>query len=191
MLREARSYSDQVQLLLTANERSGADQVARAFQDVAEQRLRECLAGIKRDEKAQKRVAGQIGTPHAIDEVRELAAILRARDALGVVGSRLPGHDQQSCRRTTGKREGVARLPIGRHRDVFLYALLIVMSRLGSPGSSSASPFMRRRATSPTHIAATPFAIAVDVVLGDLDRIDHQPARRAEGGRQRRRSRPV
>src|ERR1043165_4765500 len=98
MLREARTYSDQVQLLLAANEKNGADQVARAFQDMAEQRLRECLAGIRSDEKAFKRVAGQIGTPHAIDEVRELASILRARDALGVIGSPRPPHNTNPCR---------------------------------------------------------------------------------------------
>ena len=133
MLREARSYSDQVQLLLAANEKSGADQVARAFQNLAEQRLRECLASIKKDEKALQRVAGQIGTPHAIEEVRELAAILRARDALGVIGSRLPPTISNLADEQLENVRALLDSPIGRHRDVFLYALLIVMSRLGSP----------------------------------------------------------
>lgn len=171
MLREARTYTDQVQLLLTANEKSGADQVARAFQDLAEQRLRECLAGIKSDEKAFKRTAGQIGTPHAIDEVRELAAILRARDALGVIGSRLPA----SIGNLSGEQlENVKALldsPIGRHRDVFLYALLVVMSRLGSPWQLIRLAIHAAASDAAEHLAATPFAIAVDVVLGDLDRI--------------------
>src|SRR5438477_543294 len=90
MPQEAKKYADQVQLLLAANEKNGAEQVGRAFQDLTEQRLRECFAAIKNDEKARRRVAGQIGTPHALDDARELAAILRVRDALGVIGSRLP-----------------------------------------------------------------------------------------------------
>jgi len=49
MPKEAKSYSDQVQLLLAAKEKNGAEQVARAFQDLAEQRLRECFLAIKRD----------------------------------------------------------------------------------------------------------------------------------------------
>ena len=73
-----------------ANEKKGAEQVARAFQDLAEQRMREISAAAKADDKAQRRIAGQIGTPHAIEDVREIAAILRVRDALGVIGSRLP-----------------------------------------------------------------------------------------------------
>ncbi|MEJ0076032.1 MAG: hypothetical protein WDO17_11395 [Alphaproteobacteria bacterium] len=169
MLREARTYSDQVQLLLAANERNGAEQVARAFQDLVEQRLRECLASIKRDEKDLKRVAGQIGTPHAIDEVRELAAILRARDALGVIGSRLPAAISNLAGEQLENVRALLDSPIGRHRDVFLYALLVVMSRLGSPWQLIRLAIHAAVSDAADHIAATPFAIAVDVVLGDLD----------------------
>lgn len=171
MLREARSYSDQVQLLLAANEKSGADQVARAFQNLAEQRLRECLASIKRDEKAQKRVAGQIGTPHAMDEVHELAAILRARDALGVIGSRLPATISNLAGEQLENVRTLLDSPVGRHRDVFLYALLIVRGRLGSPWQLIRLAIVAAASDVAEHIAATPFALAVDVVLGDFDRI--------------------
>jgi len=171
MLREARSYTDQVQLLLAANEKSGADQVARAFQNLVEQRLRECLAGTKRDEKALQGVAGQIGTPHAIDEVRELASILRARDALGVIGSRLPAAIGNLAGEQLVNVRALLDSPIGRHRDVFLYALLVVMSRLGSPWQLMRLAIQAAASDIAEHIAATPFAIAVDVVLGDFDRI--------------------
>ena len=67
-----------------------AEQVARAFQDLAEQRMREIQATSKSDDKARRRVAAQIGTPHALEDVREIGAILRVRDALGVIASRLP-----------------------------------------------------------------------------------------------------
>jgi len=171
MMREARAYSDQVQLLLGANEKNGADQIARAFQDMAEQRLRECLATIKSDEKAFKRVAGQIGTPHAIDEVRELASILRARDALGVVGSRLPASISNLAGEQLENVKALLDSPVGRHRDVFLYALLIVMNRLGAPWQLIRLAIHAAVSDTAEHIAATPFAIAVDVVLGDLERI--------------------
>jgi len=171
MMREARIYSDQVQLLLAANEKNGADQVARAFQDMAEQRLRECLAVVRSDEKASKRVAGQIGTPHAIDEVRELAAILRARDALGVIGSRLPASIGNLADEQLENVKALLDSPIGRHRDVFLYALLIVMNRLAAPWQLIRLAIRAAASDVAEHIAATPFAIVVDVVLGDLDRI--------------------
>ena len=47
--RRPRPIADQVNLLLGANEKNGAEQVARAFQDLAEQRMRECARSLKRD----------------------------------------------------------------------------------------------------------------------------------------------
>src|SRR3954471_17280149 len=40
--RRAKAYIEQVELLLTADETNGAEQVARAFQDLVEQHLHEC-----------------------------------------------------------------------------------------------------------------------------------------------------
>src|ERR1051325_6170153 len=171
MLRDARTYTDHVQLLLAENETNGADQVTRAFRDRAEQRLRECLASLKRDEKESKRIAGQIGTPHALDEARELAAILRARDALGVIGSPLPASIGNLGGEQLQNVWALLDSPIGRHRDVFLYALLVVMSRLGSPWQLIRLAIHAAASDVADHIAATPFAFAVDVVLGALDRI--------------------
>jgi hypothetical protein len=171
MLREARTYTEQVQMLLAANEKNGAEQVARAFQDLVEQRLQECLVGAKGDEKALRRIAGQVGTPHALDELRELAAILRVRDALGVIASRLPPAISNLADEQLENVKALLDSPIGRHRDVFLYALLIVMSRLGSPWQLIRLAIHAASSDVAERIAATPFAIAVDIVLGDLDRM--------------------
>jgi hypothetical protein len=171
MLRDARTYTDQVQMLLAANEKNGAEQVARAFQDLVEQRLQECLVSAKGDEKALRRIAGQVGTPHALDELRELAAILRARDALGVISSRLPPAISNLADEQLENVKALLDSPIGRHRDVFLYALLIVMSRLGSPWQLIRLAVHAASSDVAERIAATPFAIAVDIVLGDLDRM--------------------
>src|SRR2546423_1123834 len=168
---EAKKYADQVQLLLAANETNGAEQVGRAFQDLTEHRLRECFAAIKRDEKAERRVAGRIGTPHALDDVRELAAILRVRDALGVIGSRLPPTISNLGDEQLENIKALLDSPIGRHRDVFLYALLLVMSRLGSPWQLIRLAVRAAASDVAAQVAETPFAVAVDIVLADLDRM--------------------
>src|SRR5688500_15871553 len=171
MPREARTYGDQVQLLLATHERSGAEQVARAFQDLAEQRLRECLFTIRKDDKATRRVAVQIGIPDAIETLRELGALLRVRDALGVIGSRLPPTISNLADAQLANVAALVDSPIGRHRDVFLYALLVVMSRLGSPWQLIRLAIHAAATDVAARIAETPFAVAVEVVLTDLDRI--------------------
>jgi len=59
MPQEAKTYVDQVNLLLAANGKKDAAEVARAFQDLAEQRMREIQATSKSDDKAGRRVAAQ------------------------------------------------------------------------------------------------------------------------------------
>src|SRR5256714_6132406 len=171
MPQEAKTYADQVRLLLTANEKNGAEQVARGFQDLTEQRIGACFASIKDDEKVQRRVAGQIGTPHALDDVRELAAILRVRDALGVIGSRLPSTISNLGDEQLENVKALLDSPIGCHRDVFLYTLLLVMSRLDLSWQLIRLAIHAAASDEATHIAGTPFNVAVDVVLADLDRM--------------------
>jgi hypothetical protein len=171
MPKEARTYGDQVSLLLAANEKNGAEQVARAFQDLVEQRVSECLIAIRKDEKETQRITGQIGIPRAIETLREFAAILRVRDALGVIGSRLPPTISNLAEAQLANVTALLDSPIGRHRDVFLYALLVVMSRLGSSWQLIRLAIRAAASDVAARIAETPFAVAVDVVLTDLDRM--------------------
>lgn len=168
---EAKTYVDQVSLLLAANEKNGAEQVARAFQDLAEQRMREALGAARTDEKLHRRLAAQVGTPHAIEDVREIAAILKVRDALGVIASRLPPTISNLADEQLENVSALLDSPIGRHRDVFLYALLVVMNRLGSPWQLIRLGINAAKSDVAGRIAETPFAVAVDVVLIDIERM--------------------
>jgi hypothetical protein len=168
---EAKAYADQVSLLLATNEQKGAEQVARAFQDLVEQRLREIIAGPKADQKTQRRVAGQIGTPNALEDIREVGAILRARDALGVIASRLPASISNLADDQLTNVRALLDSPMGRHRDVFVYALLLVMHRLGSPWQLIRLAIQAAGSDAAARIAETPFAVAVEIVLTDVERM--------------------
>lgn len=171
MPQETKTYLDQVNLLLAANGRRDADQVARAFQDLAEQRIREVQALGKSDTKAARRIAAQIGTPQALEDVREIGAILRVRDALGVIASRLPVSISNLADEQLENVRTLLESPIGRHRDVFLYALLLVLNRLGSPWQLIRLAILAAGSDAAARIAETPFAVAVEVVLSDVARM--------------------
>ena len=93
------------------------------------------------------------------------------RDALGVIGSRLPPTISNLAEAQLANVTALLDSPIGRHRDVFLYALLVVMSRLGSPWQLIRLAIRAAASDAAARIAETPFAVAVDVVLTDLDRM--------------------
>jgi len=171
MPQEAKTYVDQVNLLLAANGRKEAAEVARAFQDLAEQRMREIQATSRSDGKAGRRVAAQIGTPQALEDVREIGAILRVRDALGVIASRLPPSIGNLADDQLDNVKTLLESPIGRHRDVFLYALLLVMSRLGSSWQLIRLAIQAAGSDAAARIAETPFSVAVEIMLADVARM--------------------
>jgi hypothetical protein len=170
MAQAAKTYVDQVNILLTAGETAGAEHAARAFQDLAEQRLSEVLASTKGDD-ALRRLASQIGMPHALENMREFAAILRAHDALGVIAARLPATIGNLADEQLENVRGLLDSPAVRHRDVFLYALLMVMSRLGSPWQLIRIAIRAAETDVAARVAESPYAVAVDVVLADIGRM--------------------
>jgi len=55
------------------------DHLIRSFQDQAAARIRSMLDEIKTDDKARRRMIGQIGSPSALEEARDLLTILAGR----------------------------------------------------------------------------------------------------------------
>jgi len=168
---EARTHIEQLTILLGANEKRGAEQVARAFQDLVESRMHEALIAIKGDDKARRQLEFRIGTANAIEHLRETAAILRIRDALGVLASRLPLSIGNLADEQLENVRTLLESPVGRHRDVFLHALLMVMSRLGSPWQLIRLAIAAAATDVAARVAETPYAAAVDVVLSDMERM--------------------
>src|SRR5262249_28957082 len=87
---EAKTYTDDITLLMASESTAEAEQAARRFQDVAVERIRETLAVAKSDEKAGRRIAGQIGVSGALEHLRDVYTVMRSREALALVASRLP-----------------------------------------------------------------------------------------------------
>jgi hypothetical protein len=168
---EAKAYIEQVNVLIGASEKKAAEQVTRAFQDLVEQRMRDLLATVKTDDKARRQVAFQLGTPNGVEDLREVASILRMRDALAVFGSRLPPTINNLADEQLENVKSLLDSPMGRHRDVFLYALLVVMSRLTAPWQLIRLAIAAAGTDAAARVADTPYAVAVEVVLADVERI--------------------
>jgi len=103
--------------------------------------------------------------------VREVASIMRARDALAVIGTRLPQVITNLADEQRDNVMGLLESPIGRHKDIFLYALIIVMSRLVAPWQLVRLAIRAAESDSAARIAETSYAVAVDIVLTDIDRM--------------------
>jgi hypothetical protein len=167
---EAKAYSEQVSRQLLAGDRGAADLLARAFQDRALQRIQEALAAVGSDSKASRRLAGQIGVPQAIEELREIVNVLKAREALAVVGSRLPTTIKNLADEQLDNVKTLLDSPVAQHRDIFLYSLVLVRSRLGTPCQLIRLAVKAAASDAAARIAETSYAVAVTIVLADLER---------------------
>jgi len=166
---EAATYVDEANRHLLAGEAAKAELLARALQDHALARIEQALAAADTDAKARRRLAGRIGTPHALEDLRDIVGVLAGREALDLLGARLPQHVRNLADEQLDNVKALVDQPVARHRDMFLYGLLLVMSRLGSPWHLIRIAVRMAETDKAARIAQTPAALAVTIVLDDLE----------------------
>jgi hypothetical protein len=168
---EAKAYSDHVSRHLLAGDEQPAGQLAKAFQDRALQRIQEALNQVSHDDKAQRRLSAQVGVPQGIEELREIVSVLSVRDALAVVASRLPMQIKNLADESLDSIKVLLDSPVARHRDVFLYGVLLVRNRLAAPWQLIRLATRAVASDAAGRIAESPYSVAVTIVIGDVERM--------------------
>src|SRR3984957_2242523 len=167
---EAKALSEDINRALLAEDKTKADPLVRALHERAILRMRETLAGVGTDEKAQRRLAIQVGTPRATDDVATLLHVLEVRDVLADLAKRLPNSYVRTFEREVIEQAKVhidtacAAKSLGgaaaRKADVVRYGLVLLMNGLAAPWQ------LIRLAT---RVAETPYAVAVAIVLSEME----------------------
>lgn len=168
---ETQPYADDVARALTAGDNDKAEQLTRIFQDKVIERTGALLANGQLDEKARRRIAVQVGTPRALEDVKTLLAVLRARNELASLSARLPGHIKSLADDQLASVKALLDSPLYRQPDVFLYGLLLVMNRLAAPWQLIRLATRAAESDSASRVAETPYAAAVTIVLGEIERM--------------------
>jgi hypothetical protein len=175
---EAKALGDDINRALLANDRVKAEQRTRALQDRAILRMRDALASVTGDDKARRRLAVQVGTPRALEDLATLIGILANRDLLNELARRLPNHlrtferDQIDSVKLlleaaiAQKTQGGANVA---KTDVFLYGFVLIMGRLAAPWQLIRIATRAAETDVAARIAETPYARAVSIVLGEIE----------------------
>jgi len=166
---QSAAYAEETKLHLLAGAGEKAEALARAFQDEAVTHIDHALAAVDPDVKARRRLAGRIGTPNALEELREVVAILRARDALSSLAARLAPHIRNLADEQLENVSALLDSPLARRRDLALYALLLVMSRLGSRWHLIRLAVRSAGTDIAARIALTPAALALTLAVEDIE----------------------
>jgi hypothetical protein len=178
---EVKAFADQATSLLLANETGKAEQLARALQDRAVRRIEETLAALDADIAARRRLASQVGTPQALEDLRDFVGVLKGREVLAQLGGRLPKSIRNLADEQLDNVKALLDATLARHRDVFIHGLLLVMSRLGSPWHLIRIAVKAAETDKAVRIAQTPAAVAVTIVLDDIERQVAQLRREMKG----------
>lgn len=174
---EAKAFTDDIERAFLAADPIKADQLMHALHDRAIQRMTEAIAVLDAHEKAGRRFAAKVGTPHAVGDVATIARILTVRGRLADLSKHLPEHirsfehDQVD---QVKKLLEAAKKPLPKdarqeRKDVMLFGLIMVFNRLALPWQLIHIATRVVESDDVAFIAGTPYAVAVDIVLNDLE----------------------
>ena len=168
---EAKAVTDEVARAYASDDTAKAEALARAFQDRTVQRMQEALESAQGDDKTSRRLAAQIGTPRALDDVGAILNILKARDTLASLSARLPGHIKNLSDKQLDDVKALLDLPQASAPPLFLSALVLVMSRLAAPWQLVRLATKAAGSDAAARVSETPYAIAVAIVLAEIARM--------------------
>jgi hypothetical protein len=167
---DARSYSDEIEQGLLAGDGDKVEHLARSFQDRVVRRIEQLLEGLPNNDKERRRLTVQLGTTRALEDVQAVRGILHARDGLAALGAQLPGHISSLSGPLLEKVKGLIDTPPAAKSDLFLYSLVLVMSRLAAPWQLIRLATKAAGGDDAGRIAETPYVVAVTIVLDEVER---------------------
>jgi hypothetical protein len=170
---ETRALGDDIRRALLGGDKTKTDQLVRALQDRAVARMREALASVGADEKAQRRLAIQVGTPRAAEDVTTILHILEIRDLLADLSRRLPNHirafEREVIEQAKVLIDGATTGHAARKADIVRYGLVLLMHRLAAPWQLIRLATRAAESDAAVRIAETPYAVAITIVLGQME----------------------
>ena len=165
----ARDYNEQMKLLITANKPKDVQQSAAIFQVKVSKSLEGNLASAEGAERARARLAAYTASPSVYGDLVKMMGALRARDALAKFGAALPEKIAKFDDAKVGKITAQLDAFRKKNADAVPFALALIAGRLKTPRELIRLATKAARSRSATDVAATPYAIAVSMVLDQID----------------------
>lgn len=144
----------------------GLEAATRKFQLAAAEAIAKAATPVTGEDA--HRALARIGTPNVVEDLLSIGSVLRAREALDSLGSRLPSQlraltDVQLAAVIEGLNVPSLQTP-----QVLPFALSLIMQRLHEPWQIVRLAIKMAASDDEIRVAATPYGIAVTIALHDL-----------------------
>jgi hypothetical protein len=165
----ARDYNDKMKILIGSDKQKEARLAAVTFQTKVTKAVEGFLKSPETGEQARTKLAAYTASRSAFADLIKIAAALRAREAIAKFNEALPAKISKFDDAQIGKV--VAQLNAFRKTDAdaLPFALTLIAARLKTPWQLIRLATKASRSKSAADVAATPYAIAVSMVLDQVD----------------------
>jgi hypothetical protein len=170
MPHEIGTHADQLSAAIRQENAEEAQKLALAFQNrfvaEAEKNLKENTS----DLKARQKLVSQLGGENVLDDLLDVIAILKIREALAALSQRLPPQIKNLVDTDLQAVRSLFEHPAVQRPSVFPYALALLFSRLAFPPHILRLAVAAAETDSAPRIAETSYAFAVDLVVDEISR---------------------
>ena len=168
---DAKILADEVNDALLAGDEPKAEHITRAFQARAAAAIEASFESAAADEKVRRRMLAQIGTQRPSEDATTLKCVLKGRDALASLAAHLPLRIGNLANEQLDECKALIESASARDGDLFLYALLMVMSRLAAPWQLIRFGIKAAGSDTAARVAETHYGVTVTIVLAELERM--------------------
>ena len=170
MPEQAASFKREAGRALAAADPATCDHLTHLFHERLIERIRITFAAVASNEKARRRLAGQIGTVAPLKDIGDLFAIITRRDTFALIESRLPGHIPNLTPPLIDSVMALLESPFGVAHELLPYSLVLVLSQLAAPWQLIRLAVKAAGSDHDARVAGTPYATAVVHALGEIER---------------------
>lgn len=165
----ARDYAGTMKRAVATNNLREAQRVAQAFQIKVTRYLEGTLASADGAEHARADLSVYTSSPAIFDDLTKMLSVLRARDALAEFSKALPPKIKEFEDEQLAEVIDLLNALTAKHAEAMPFALTMVAKLLKTPWQLIRLATKIAASKDAADIAATPYAIAVSMVLDQLD----------------------
>ena len=116
----------------------------------------------------RQRSLARIGPPNVVEDLLSVGGVLRARETLDTLGSRMPGQMRAFGDSQIASVSAALNVPTLQTPQLLPFALSLIMQRLAQPWQIIRLAIKMAASDDEIRVAATPYGIAVTIALHDL-----------------------
>jgi hypothetical protein len=162
----ARAFQTTLAEIMLSGSNSGLEAATRKFQLAAAEAIVNVATPVAGDDR--HRSLARIGPPNVVEDLLSIGGVLRAREPLESLGSRMPGQMRAFSEAQIASISSALNVPSLQTPQLLPFAMSLIMQRLGQPWQIIRLAVKMAASDDEIRVAATPYGIAVTIALHDL-----------------------